>query len=178
MGKENNIKEKFKLALISTANAISDDFSFEKHKVNNKKIDLFELEKLETRHDFIKYRAESDSSALKKKFSNTEVYKKNLPKNLSYKNLYELSEKIRCELLGSKILKGVGANLKENYINKISLRKNDQLISKEDVNVNEAFELYMLENFFNIKLNHQNEKILNFWKNDFDKSLKDHLEFL
>ena len=119
MGKENNIKEKFKLALISTANAISDDFSFEKHKVNNKKIDLFELEKLETRHDFIKYRAESDSNALKKKFSNTEVYKKNLPKNSSYKNLYELSEKIRCELLGSKILKGVGANLKENYINKI-----------------------------------------------------------
>ena len=178
MGKENNIKEKFKLALISTANAISDDFSFENHKVNNKKIDLFELEKLETRHDFIKYRAESDSSALKKKFSNTEVYKKNLPKNLSYKSLYELSEKIRCELLGSKILKGVGANLKENYINKISLKKNDQLISKEDVNVNEAFELYMLENFFNIKLNHQNEKILNFWKNDFDKSLKDHLEFL
>ena len=178
MGKENNIKEKFKLALISTANAISDDFSFENHKVNNKKIDLFELEKLETRHDFIKYRAKSDSSALKKKFSNTEVYKKNLPKNLSYKNLYELSEKIRCELLGSKILKGVGANLKENYINKISLKKNDQLISKEDVNVNEAFELYMLENFFNIKLNHQNEKILNFWKNDFDKSLKVHLEFL
>ena len=43
MGKENNIKEKFKLALISTANAISDDFSFENHKVNNKKIDLFEL---------------------------------------------------------------------------------------------------------------------------------------
>ena len=178
MGKENNIKEKFKLALISTAKAISDDFSFENHKVNNKKIDLFELEKLETRHDFIKYRAESDSSALKKKFSNIEVYKKNLPKNLSYKSLYELSEKIRCELLGSKILKGVGANLKENYINKISLKKNDQLISKEDVNVNEAFELYMLENFFNIKLNHQNEKILNFWKNDFDKSLKDHLEFL
>ena len=178
MGKENNIKEKFKLALISTANAISDDFSFEKHKVNNKKIDLFELEKLDTRHDFIKYRAESDSSALKKKFSNAEVYKKNLPKNLSYKALYELSEKIRCELLGSKILKGVGANLKENYINKISLKKNDQLISKEDVNVNEAFELYMLENFFNIKLNQQNEKILNFWKNDFDKSLKKHLEFL
>ena len=178
MGKENNIKEKFKLALISTANAISNDFSFEKHKVDNKKIDLFELEKLETRHDFIKYRAKSDSGALKKKFSNTEVYTKNLPKNLSYKSLYELSEKIRCELLGSKILKGVGANLKENYINKISLKKNDQLISKEDVNVNEAFELYMLENFFNIKLNHQNEKILNFWKNDFDKSLKDHLEFL
>ena len=34
MGKENNIKEKFKLALISTANAISDDFYFEKHKLH------------------------------------------------------------------------------------------------------------------------------------------------
>ena len=114
MGKENNIKEKFKLALISTANAISDDFSIENNKVNNKKIDLFELEKLETRHDFIKYRAESDSSALKKKFSNTEVYKKNLPKNLSYKNLYELSEKTFVEESDSLKQEGAGAGLTDN----------------------------------------------------------------
>ncbi len=180
MSKENNIKEKFKLALLSTAKAISDDFSINK-SIKDKKnsvLDLLELEKLESKNDFIKYRAVSDSKALKKKFSNAEIYQKNLPKNFSYQSLYDLSEKFRCEMLGSKILKGVGLNLKENYINELYSKKINQSITKEDVSVNEAFEIYMLKNLFNINLNAVNEKILNFWENDFDKSLKSHLKFL
>ncbi len=178
MSKENNIKEKFKLALLSTANAIADDFTEKKTKKNKKNIDLFELDKLETRYDFIKYRAESDSGALKKKFSDISIYNNNFPKNSSYKYLYELSEKIRCEMLGSKILKGVGSNIKENYLNQLTLKKKDQLVSKEDVSVNEAFELYMLKNFLDIKLNNLNEKILSYWENDFNKSIKEHLNYL
>ena len=142
------------------------------------KIDLFELDKLESRSDFVKYRAEIDSGALKRKFSNTEIFRNNFPKNSSYKQLYELSEKIRCEILGSNILKGVGANLKENYTNEILTKKKDQLFSKEDVSVIEAFELYMLKNFYKINLNSLNEKILSYWENDFDKSLKKHINFL
>ena len=180
MSKEDNFKEKFKLALLSTANAIADDNFYYNDKKNKKKskIDLFELEKLESRSDFVKYRAEIDSGALKKKFSNTEIYKNNFPQNSSYKQLYELSEKIRCEILGSKILKGVGINLKENYTNEILTKKKDQLFSKEDVSVIEAFELYMLKNFYKINLNSLNEKILGYWENDFDKSLKKHINFL
>ena len=180
MSKEDNFKEKFKLALLSTANAIADDYFPYNDKKNKKKtkIDLFELEKLESRSDFVKYRAEIDSGALKKKFSNTEIFKNNSPQNSSYKQLYELSEKIRCEILGSKILKGVGANLKENYTNEILTKKKDQLFSKEDVSVIEAFELYMLKNFYKINLNSLNEKILSYWENDFDKSLKKHINFL
>ena len=124
MSKEDNIKEKFKIALLSTSNAISDSYQSPKEKnIKKKSIDLFEIEKLDNKIDFIKYRAESDSMALKKKFSNMETYKKNFPKNLSYKYLYEKSEQIRYELLGSKILKGVGNNLKENYVNQIILKK-------------------------------------------------------
>ncbi len=180
MSKEDNFKEKFKLALLSTANAIADDYSTNNDKKNKKKskIDLFELEKLESRSDFVKYRAEIDSGALKKKFSNTEIFRNNFPQNSSYKQLYELSEKIRCEILGSKILKGVGSNLKENYTNEILTKKKDQLFSKEDVSVIEAFELYMLKNFYKINLNSLNEKILSYWENDFDKSLKKHINFL
>ncbi len=149
-------------------------------KKNKKKskIDLFELDKLESRSDFVKYRAEIDSGALKRKFSNTEIFRNNFPQNSSYKQLYELSEKIRCEILGSNILKGVGANLKENYTNEILAKKKDQLFSKEDVSVIEAFELYMLKNFYKINLNSLNEKILSYWENDFDKSLKKHINFL
>ena len=180
MSKEDNLKEKFKLALLSTANAIADDYSPNNDKKNKKKskIDLFELDKLESRSDFVKYRAEIDSGALKRKFSNTEIFRNNFPKNSSYKQLYELSEKIRCEILGSNILKGVGANLKENYTNEILTKKKDQLFSKEDVSVIEAFELYMLKNFYKINLNSLNEKILSYWENDFDKSLKKHINFL
>ena len=180
MSKEDNFKEKFKLALLSTANAIADDYSPDNDKKNKKKskIDLFELDKLESRSDFVKYRAEIDSGALKRKFSNTEIFRNNFPQNSSYKQLYELSEKIRCEILGSKILKGVGSNLKENYTNEILTKKKDQLFSKEDVSVIEAFELYMLKNFYKINLNSLNEKILSYWENDFDKSLKKHINFL
>tara|TARA_B100000212_G_scaffold134994_1_gene101469 strand:- start:697 stop:2496 length:1800 start_codon:yes stop_codon:yes gene_type:complete len=180
MSKEDNFKEKFKLALLSTANAIADDYSPDNDKKNKKKskIDLFELDKLESRSDFVKYRAEIDSGALKRKFSNTEIFRNNFPQNSSYKQLYELSEKIRCEILGSNILKGVGANLKENYTNEILAKKKDQLFSKEDVSVIEAFELYMLKNFYKINLNSLNEKILSYWENDFDKSLKKHINFL
>ena len=180
MSKEDNFKEKFKLALLSTANAIADDYSPNNDKKDKKKskIDLFELDKLESRSDFVKYRAEIDSGALKRKFSNTEIFRNNFPQNSSYKQLYELSEKIRCEILGSNILKGVGANLKENYTNEILTKKKDQLFSKEDVSVIEAFELYMLKNFYKINLNSLNEKILSYWENDFDKSLKKHINFL
>ena len=41
----------------------------------------------------------------------------------------------------------------------------------------EAFELYMLKNFHNIKLNSLSSKMLNFWEKDFDQSIKKHINF-
>ena len=57
-------------------------------------MDFFQLDNLNTRLDFIKYRSEIDSKALRKKFSNDEVYKLNLPKIYLVNLLYELSEKL------------------------------------------------------------------------------------
>ena len=91
-----------------------------------------------------------------------DIYQKNLPNNSTCKLLYDLSEKIRYEILGAKMLKGVSKNLKDNYSNKITLKRKDQLKSKEDVQIAEAFELYMLKNFLDIKLNKLSEKILSF----------------
>ena len=44
-------------------------------------------------------------------------------------------------------------NLKNNYNYILSNKRKDQLKSKEDVPISEAFELYMLKNFFDVKLN-------------------------
>ena len=181
MNKEDNLKEKFKQALISTVKVISDDYNLEKEvnkNLSSKNYNFFELDNLNTKEDYVKLRAETDSEALKRKFSNKEIYQKNLPKNSSCKLLYDISEKIRYEILGTKILKGISKNLKDNYLNKIILKRKDQLKSRDDVQIAEAFELYMLKNFLDIKLNKLSEKILSFWEEDFKSSFKEHLSYL
>ena len=180
MNKEDNFKEKFKQALISTVKVISEDYKPNKESANasSKNINFFELDNLSSRHDFIRFRAEADSEALKKKFSNKIVYQNNLPNNSSYRSLYDISEKIRYELLGSKMLKGISKNLSENYYQKINLKRKDQLKSKEDVSAIEAFELYMLKNFLNIKLNTISSKMLSFWEKEFNSSINNHIKFL
>ena len=179
--KEINFKEKLRLALASTIRVISDDLEIKKKsKINKNSIqnDSFEIENLNNRTDFIRARAESDSSALKKKFSDDKIYKMNLPNNSSCRSLYAVAEKIRYETLGIKMLKGIEKNLKDNYNLVISLKRKDQLKTKEDVPIAEAFELYMLKNFHNIKLNSITSKMLNFWEKEFDKSINEHIKFL
>ena len=179
--KETSFKERLKQALTSTVRVISDDYEIKKKTKKDKSIDnfdFFELDNLSNKYDFVKARADADATALKKKFSNDEVFKKNLPINSSCKALYTIAEKIRCETLGGKILKGVEKNFKDNYHQILSLKKRDQLKTKEDVPVAEAFELYMLKNFHSIKLNPISSEILNFWEKEFDQSINKHINFL
>ena len=180
--KENNFKEKFKQALTSTARVISDDYKLglDKNKKNfsSKNINFFEIENLSNKNDFIRLRAETDTIALKKKFSDNDIYQKNVPSNVSCKPLYNIAEKIRYEILGGEMLKGIKKNLDENYYQKINLKRKDQLKSKEDVTASEAFELYMLKKFHKIKLNSLTTKMLNFWEKEFEKSIDKHIDFL
>ena len=176
-----NLKEKLKQALSSTIRVISDDFNIkENDKVNksSKKFDFFEIDNLNTKNDFIRARANSDSTALKKKFSDEKIFKKNLPLNSSSKSLYSIAEKIRYESIGGKMLKGIEKNFKDNYNQIISLKRKDQLKTKEDVPVSEAFELYMIKKFHNIQLNSLTSKMLSFWDKDFSRSIDEHLDFL
>ena len=180
--KEDNFKEQFKQALISTAKVISEDYKLDVKKTDkdftSKKIDFFDVTNLSNKNDFIRLRAETDSGALKKKFSNKEIFSKNLPNNPSCKSLYNIAEKIRYEVLGGKMLKGVEKNLRENYNHKITSVRKGQLNSKEDAPVTEAFEFYMLKKFFNLELNAASSKMLSFWEKDFNSSIDEHLEFL
>ena len=179
--KDIKLKEKFRVALTSTAKVISDDFIINNKFSKNKKSEsseIIEINDLTNPSDFIKLRAETDCIALKKKFSNDKIYKKNLPTNNSSRSLYNIAEKVRYELLGGKMLKGVEKNFTKNYIQIINRKRKDQLKTKEDVPVTEAFELYMLKNFHQIKLNHLTSKMLNFWEKDFEKSIGKHKKFL
>ena len=179
--KETNLKEKFKIALNSTAKVISDDFNIKTKYSEDKKTKDFisiEIDDITNPSDFIRLRAETDSGALKKKFSDDLIYTKNLPNNTSSRSLYNIAEKIRYEVLGGKMLKGIEKNFNKNYSQIINRKRKDQLKTKEDVPVAEAFELYMLKNFHKIKLNSLTSRMLNFWENEFDKSIEKHKEFL
>ena len=181
MKKDDNIKEQFKQALISTIKVISDEYKNDPKanpNFSSKNFNFFELDNLKAKNDFVKLRAASDSEALKRKFCNKEIYDRNKPRNNSAKLLYDISEKIRYELLGSKMLKGIAKNLNENYLFQLELKRKDQIKSKNDTNVGEAFELYMLKNFFNIQLNQLSKKILSYWEDEFDGSIGKHLKFL
>ena len=181
MSKETNLKEKLRQALASTIRVISDDLEIKKKPEDNKsskKFNFFELDNINNKSDFIKARAEADSAALKKKFSNDAIYQKNSPNNSNCKSLYSITEKIRYESLGGKMLKGIKKNFKDNYNQLIHLKRKDQLKTKDDVPVVEAFELYMLKNFHNIKLNSLTSKMLSFWEKDFNQSIEEHLKFL
>ncbi len=179
--KEDNLKEKFKIALNSTAKVIADNYQLkqrnsEKEKIND--LNFIEIDDIKSPSDFVRLRAETDSSALKKKFCNENIYKKNLPRNPSSKSLYNIAEKIRYETLGGKMLKGIEKNFQDNYHQIINKKRKDQLRTKEDVNVSEAFELYMLKNFHKIKLNSVTTKMLNFWEKDFEQAIEKHKKFL
>ena len=179
--KEANLKEKLRQALASTIKVISEDLKANHKEEKNKssiKYDFFELDNLNSKNDFIKARAEADSKALKKKFSNDIIYKKNLPYNSNCKSLYAIAEKIRYERLGSEMLMGIKKNFEQNYNQIINIKRKDQLKSKEDVLITEAFELYMLKNFHNIKLNSLTSKMLSFWEKDFNQSIDEHINYL
>ena len=181
MNQKENLKEKFKQALFSTIKVISDNYKLDKKENKNlssKNFDFFEFDNLNKKEDYIKLRAETDSEALKIKFSNKKIYQKNLPSNSACRKLYDISEKIRYETLGSKMLKGISKNLVDNYNYKISVKRKDQLKSKDDVPVEEAFELYMMKKFLDIKLNTLSEKILSYWEKDFESSFEKHLSYL
>ena len=179
--KETNLKEKLKQALTSTIKVISDEIKINDHKENIKKeksSQSFEINDLNSKNDFIKARAESDASALKKKFSDEKVFNQNLPLKTSCRSLYSIAERIRYELLGRKMLKGIAKNMDENYYQMINSKRKDQIKSKDDVPITEAFELYMLKKFHNIKLNSLTANMLNFWEKDFDQAIDEHFDFL
>ena len=180
--KENNFKEQFKQALISTVKVISDDYKPIINELTKnpdlKKVDFFDVTNLSSKNDFIKLRAETDSEALKKKFSDKKIFNKNLPNNSSYKSLYNIAEKIRYEVLGGGMLKGIKKNINENYNLKILSNYKNQASTKEDVAITDAFELYMLKNFLNIKLDPNTSKLLSFWEKQLDSSIGKHIDFL
>jgi cobaltochelatase CobT len=94
--RESTLKEKFRIALTSTAKVISDDFDLNK-KVSekNKSMDKspIEIDNINSPSDFIKLRAETDSSALKKKFFLMMLFIKKIYQEIILQDHFTISPK-------------------------------------------------------------------------------------
>ena len=147
-------------------------------QLNEENLKVNNIENIKDKNEFIKIRAENDSEALKRRFSNKSIFEKNVPSNHGCQSLYKLSEKIRYEMLGSEMLIGISKNFQNNYSNKLKKIDLTKIKKKDDVNISDAFEIYMLDKFLKVQIQPEAQKILSFWERELRDTFDKHITYL
>ena len=172
--------ESFKAAITSTVKSISNSkkievfFGNKDLKSSKNSISLPELEGIKSNMNFEQIRALADSKSLRLRFSNTKTLKEYEPSGNISKKLYYISEKIRCEKIGSNYFKGVKNNIEKFYKKRIS---GLDLKNSEDKIV-ESFENYLRIKFLDYKNDTQIDKKLKSFKKDLDQQLNNKINLL
>ena len=166
--------EDFKTAISSTVRSLS---NLEKIEVffgnqvstsSQNSIKLPDLSHINNNFNYEEIRAVADSKSLRLRFSNQKTLKKYEPSGKISKKLYEISEKIRCEKIGSSYFKGVKSNIEKFYQKRIS---GLDLKSSED-KIIESFENYLRIKFLDFKNESQIDKKLKSYKKDLNHKFK------
>ena len=172
-----NKKEKisdFKTAISSTVKSLSNSekievsFGNENSKSGTNTIRLPELSSVNNKLNYNQIRAIADSKSLRHRFSNLKTFKQYEPEGNISKRLYRISEKIRCEKIGTSYFKGVKNNIETFYQERVS---GLNLKSSEDKIV-ESFENYMRTKFLDFENNSQIDKKLKSYKKDLNERFK------
>ena len=172
-----NKKEKiqdFKTAISSTVRSLSNSekievsFGNENPKTDKNFIRLPDLSQSNDGFNYNQIRAIADSKSLRHRFSDAKIFKQYEPEGNISKQLYKISEKIRCEKIGTSYFKGVKNNIESFYQERIS---GLDLKSSEDKIV-ESFENYLRTKFLDFENNNQIDKKLKTYKKDLSDKFK------
>ena len=172
-----NKKEKiedFKVAISSTVRSISNSenievsFGNQVPKSEKNAIKLPELNKTNNELNFNQIRAIADSKSLNLRFSNEKILKRYEPKGNISKRLYKISEKIRCEKIGTSYFKGIKNNIERFYQDRISGLD----LKKSEDKIVESFENYLRVKFLNFENDTQIDKKLKSYKKDLNDKFK------
>ncbi len=178
-----NKKEKiadFKTAISSTVRSLSNSekievsFGNDIAKPGKNSIRLPELSPINNKLNYNQIRAIADSKSLRHRFSNSKTFKQYEPEGNISKQLYRISEKIRCEKIGTTYFKGVKNNIETFYQERVS---GLDLKSSEDKIV-ESFENYLRTKFLDFKNNSEIDKKLKSYKRDLNEKFKDKINQL
>ena len=173
-----NKKEKledFKTAISSTVRSLSNSekievsFGDQTSKSEKNSIKLPELGQINNKLNFNQIRAIADSKSLNFRFSDDKTFKQYEPEGNISKKLYKISEKIRCEKIGTSYFKGIKNNIEKFYQERVS---GLDLKSSEDKIV-ESFENYLRTKFLEFKNDAQIDKKLKSYKKDLNEKFKD-----
>ena len=171
-----NKKEKledFKTAISSTVRSLSNSqkievsFGSENSKSEKNLIKLPDLSPINNKINYSQIRAIADSKSLRHRFSNQKTLKRFEPEGNISKQLYKISEKIRCEKIGTSYFKGIKNNIEDFYHKRVS---NLDLKSSEDKIV-ESFENYLRIKFLDFKNESDIEKKLKPFKKDLNNPI-------
>ena len=178
-----NKKEKianFKTAISSTVRSLSNSekievsFGNDGSKSGLNSIRLPELSPINNELNFIQIRAIADSKSLRHRFSDPKTFKKFEPDGNVSKQLNRISEKIRCEKIGTSYFKGVKNNIETFYQERIN---GLDLKSSEDKIV-ESFENYLRTKFLDFENNNQVDKKLKSYKKNLNDKFKNKIGLL
>jgi len=169
-----NKKEKiadFKTAISSTVRSLSNSekievsFGNDSSKSGINSIKLPELSPINNKLNYNQIRAVADSKSLRHRFSDPKTFKQFEPNGNISKQLYRISEKIRCEKIGTSYFKGVKNNIETFYqerINGLDLKNSEDKII-------ESFENYLRTKFLDFENNSQIDKKLKSYKKDLNE---------
>ena len=167
--------ENFKTAISSTVRSLSNSQKIQVHFGNGEiqsdknSIKLPNLDYINDKINFEEIRALADSKSLNIRFSNKKILKKYEPKGNISKKLYDISEKIRCEKIGTSYFKGVKSNIEKFYHKKIS---NLDLKNSEEKMI-ESFENYLRVKFLEFENENKIDKKFKSFKKKFNEQFKD-----
>ncbi len=166
--------EDFKTAISSTVKSLSNSqkvevlFGNQTIKSNQNSIKLPDLNHLGNKINYEEIRAIADSKSLNLRFSNKKIFEKYQPDGDISKKLYKISEKIRCEKIGTSYFKGVKKNIEKFYKQRIS----DLDLKSSEAKILEAFENFLRIKFLDFKNDNEIEKKLRAYKKDLNDQFK------
>ena len=163
----NNNLDKIKGAIQSTAKALArKSYKEKKEKFNS--IQQPQLFSLKNKDEIIEARVTSDTQALKLKYNDEIISKKNEPVGQISKSLYKIAEKIRYEKIGCEQYDGIKKNLNNYYTKKIS---NSEIHSQNFIA--DAFEAYLRKKIMNFKVPENKKNDFERWDQFFNDKIVD-----
>ncbi len=172
--------EDFKTAISSTVRSLSNSqkievsFGNKLSQSKHKTIELPNIYQANNKINFEEIRAIADSKSLKFRFSNYKTLKKYEPKGNISKKLYNISEKIRCEKIGTTYFKGVKNNIEKFYYSRVT---NLDLKSSED-KIIESFENFLRVKFLGFRNENQLDKKFKSYKKDLNERFNNKINLL
>ena len=172
--------EDFKTAISSTVKSLSNSqkiqvsFGTQSSNMEKSSIKLPDLSRTNNKFNYEEIRAIADSKSLNLRFSNEQTLKQYEPNGNISKKLYHISEKIRCEKIGTSYFKGVKNNIEKFYQKRIS---GLDLKSSED-KIIESFENFLRVKFLDFKNEGQIDKKLKSSKKDLNNQFKNKINEL